>query len=184
MAAPTTPTAAAGNESLAVSRERIAAHDKLWDMIRDIRFGMLTSRSADGVLRSRPLTTQNRALDEDAQGSLWFFVSRASEVASDIADDPLVNVAYADTDKDRYVSIAGSARLVTDVRRAEAMWSVAAKAWFSGGPTDPDLQLVAVRIDAAEYWDVKTNKAVQLLKIARAAATGHPPKMGEHRTLR
>ncbi|MBA2722072.1 MAG: pyridoxamine 5'-phosphate oxidase family protein [Methylibium sp.] len=163
--------------------ERRAAHDKLWDMVRDIRFGMLTSRNADGELRSRPLTTQNRELDSDAQESLWFFVSRSSEVASEIADDPLVNVAFADTDNDRYVSVSGSARLVEDVQRVEALWSAAAKAWFPGGPTDPDLQLVAVKVEGAEYWDVKINKATQLLKMARAAVTGKPPHMGEHRKL-
>lgn len=163
--------------------DRNAAHDKLWDMIRGIRFAMFTSRNADGELRSRPLTTQNRALDSDAQDSLWFFVSRASEVASELADDPLVNVAYADTDNDRYVSVSGSARLVEDAQRVEALWSVTAKAWFPGGPTDPDLQLVAVQVESAEYWDVKTNKATQLLKMARAAVTGKPPHMGEHRKL-
>lgn len=34
------------------------------------------------------------------------------------------------------------------------------------GQTDPDLQLGAVQVESAEYWDVKTNKAAQLHKIA------------------
>ena len=36
---------------------------KLWDMIKDIRFGMLTVRGADGSLYSRPMTTQNGEAD-------------------------------------------------------------------------------------------------------------------------
>ena len=151
---------------------------KLWDMIHGIRFAMLTSRSIEGQLRSRPLTTQNRSLDDDE--SLWFFVSRSSETAADVGCDAAVNLAYADTDNDRYVSIAGSATLVEDPSRNEALWSIPAKAWFPGGPTDPNLQLVGVRIEHAEYWDVKTSKMVQLFKMAKAAATGEPPQIGEH----
>jgi hypothetical protein len=44
---------------------------------------------------------------------------------------------------------------------------------------------VAVLIAEAEYWDVKSNQAVQLFKMAKAAVTGKPPRnMGEHRRVR
>jgi general stress protein 26 len=61
---------------------------------------------------------------------------------------------------------------------------VAAKAWFPGGPDDPNLQLLQVEVERAEYWDVKANKLVQLIKMGAAAATGKPPRMGEHRQVR
>ena len=44
---------------------------KLWDMIKDIKFGMFTHRHTDGRLHSVPLTTQNRSLDEAS--TLYFF---------------------------------------------------------------------------------------------------------------
>ena len=55
-------------------------------------------------------------------------------------------------------------------------------AWFPEGVDDPHLALVKVTIEAAEYWDAELGKMRQLLKMARAAITGHPPKMapGEH----
>ena len=59
-----------------------ARRETLWEMIHGIRFAMLTTRSADGALRSRPLTTQNRSL-EAVDPVLWFFVTRDSEVAAD-----------------------------------------------------------------------------------------------------
>ncbi len=37
------------------------AHAKLWDLIKDTRFGMLVHRHGDGLLHSHPLTTQNKA---------------------------------------------------------------------------------------------------------------------------
>ena len=59
------------------------------------------------------------------------------------------------------------------------------QAWFPGGPTDPDLALIAVLISQADFWDVKSNKAVQLFKMATAAVTGQPPRdMGEHHRVR
>jgi general stress protein 26 len=83
------------------------------------------------------------------------------------------------------VSISGVARVVEDLERKKAMWNTFAQAWFPGGPTDPDLALVAVLIAEAEYWDVNANQAVQLMKMARAAIAGKPPKdMGEHRRVR
>ena len=60
-----------------------------------------------------------------------------------------------------------------------------AKAWLPGGPPDPDLQQLAVRVEHAEFWDVKHGKAVQLLQMAKAAVTGRPPEdMAEHRERR
>jgi hypothetical protein len=41
-----------------------------------------------------------------------------------------------------------------------------------------------VHIEEAEYWNVKENKLLQVLKMAKAAATGtKPKKMGEHAEL-
>ena len=51
--------------------------EQLWDMIKDIRFGMLTHRHSDGTLHSHPLTTMNKKIDET--GTLYFFVARDSE---------------------------------------------------------------------------------------------------------
>lgn len=36
------------------------AHETLWDLIKDIRFGMFTHRNAAGMLHAHPLTTQNK----------------------------------------------------------------------------------------------------------------------------
>ncbi len=48
------------------------AHETLWKLIKDIRFGMLTHRHSNGMLHAHPLTTQNRAIDE--HGELYFFI--------------------------------------------------------------------------------------------------------------
>jgi general stress protein 26 len=154
---------------------------QLWALIQDIRFAMFTTQAGDG-LRSRPLTTQND--DEHRGRELYFFVDADSEVARDATDRPDVNVAYADPDGDRYVSIQGRARRVEDPGLARALWSPMAEAWFDG-PDDPGLAVLAVEMEGAELWNVTDSKATQLFKMARAAvAGGRPGPMGEHREVR
>ena len=157
-------------------------HDKLWELIKDTRFGMLTHRHSDGQLHSHPLTTQNKKVDE--QSTLYFFVPKNGDIVRHVATDPSVNVAYANTDADSYVSVTGSASVLEDQAKKEELFNPAAKAWFPGGATDPNLALLAVRILDAEYWDVDDSKMVQLLKMAKAAVTGQPPQnLGEHKKL-
>ena len=156
---------------------------KLWELIKDIKFAMFTARHGNGHLHSRPMTTQNG--DNDRGAVLWFFMSRKSDPVAALQAAPEVNVAYADPGRDAYVSVSGTARVVEDDAKKQALFSTFAKAWFPGCAADPDLALVAVVISHADYWDVKTNKVMQIFKMAKAAITGTPPTdMGEHGKVR
>lgn len=157
-------------------------HEVLWDLIEDQRFCMLSHRHADGRLHSHPLTTQNKKLEAD--GCLYFFVSRKTEVGQRLQQDGQVNLSYSNPDKDTWVSITGTARVLEDSAKKQELFNPIAKAWFPGGPEDPDLELVEVRVDEAEYWNVKENKLRQLLKMGTAAITGNKPKMGEHEEVK
>jgi hypothetical protein len=66
----------------------------LWQLIKEIRFGLLTHRHPDGKLRSHPLTTQNRSLDPG--DPLYFFVSKKTELGQRLPADGNVCVNYAD----------------------------------------------------------------------------------------
>lgn len=162
-----------------MTTDPVADREKLWGLIKDIRFGMFTSRHGNGHLHSRPMTVQNKQLDADS--CLWFFMSRSNDAVADLASNPGVNVSFADPSDDSYVSVTGNASVVEDQRKKDGLFTIMAKAWFPGGSTDPDLALVRVDIVHAGYWDVKESKIVQLYEIARAAVTAHPPTdMGEH----
>jgi len=157
-----------------------AEPDEVWNLIRSIRFVMFTSRDEGGLLQSRPMTVQSVAQDDE---DLWFFMSRGSDVLAHIAREPRVNVAYADPGADVYVSIAGTAGVVEDAAMKDRLFSPMARAWFPDGPGDPDLALVRVSMLDTEYWIVRENRIVQMLKMARAAVTGTLPSIGEHGTL-
>ena len=156
---------------------------QLWDMIKDIKFGMFTTKHGNGHLHARPMTTQNKSLEAD--DSLWFFMSKSGDPVDDVRGDSTVAVIYADTSDDRYVSVSGRAAIIEDQAKKEQLWSKMAEAWFPGGPTDPDLALVQVEIVHANYWDVKESKIVQLFTMAKAVVTGKPPTdLGEHGEVR
>ncbi len=160
------------------------ARETVWNLIKDIKFAMFTTRHPEnGHLHARPMTTQNSKIDDDR--NLWFFMSKKSDPVTDLADDAMVNVAYADPGKDSYVSITGVASVVEDAGKKQQLWSKATDAWFSGGPSDPDVALVQVRIVHANYWDVKESKVTQLYEMAKATVTGKPPThLGEHAEVR
>ncbi len=156
-------------------------HDLLWHMIKDMRFAMLTHRHADGSLHAHPMTMQNKSLDE--QGMLYFFVARPTEVGQRLRTDGNVNVSFVDPAKDIYVSIAGQAGVQEDLALKQRLFNALDRAWFPGGADDANLELVAVRIQQAEYWDVRESKLTQLFKLATAAVTHSPAHVGDHREL-
>jgi general stress protein 26 len=151
---------------------------KLAGMIKDIQFAMLTTRAADGTLRSRPMTTRS----EDFDGTLWFLTGERTHKTSEIALHPDVNLAYVKVDDNAYVSVSGRAQVLDDRERARALWNPAYRAWFPGGVDDPDLRVLRVDVTGAEYWDSPSSTVVQALGFAKAIFTGqrYEPGEGEH----
>jgi general stress protein 26 len=150
---------------------------RLGELIKDIRIAMLTTVVDDGSLRSRPMATQEQEFD----GDIWFFTQADSPKADDVGHDQQVNVAYAE--KNRYVSVSGTARLVRDKQKMEQLWNPALKAWFPAGLGDPNLALLKISAERAEYWDDSRNKVGNLIELVKALATGKEAEMGENRTI-
>jgi general stress protein 26 len=155
-------------------------YEHVWRLVKDIRFGMLTTKDSDGSLSARPMTTVQKAFD----GTLWFFTSRSSPPAFAIAAQPEVGLQYVDTHRDVYVSLSGEATIEHDRVRMEGLWSPPIQAWFPKGVDDPDLVMLRVDVYRAEYWDVKESKPVQLFKMAKAVMKGERVKnLGEHHSV-
>lgn len=143
---------------------------KLGELIRNIKVAMLTTRNADGTLHSYPMTTQGKRLDRN----LWFFTAASSHKCFEVENDATVNVSYADPTANRYVSVSGRARLVRERDKLEALWSPLMKAWFPKGLDDPELALLQVTIERAEYWDAPSSSAVTMFQLAKSLLTGRP----------
>jgi general stress protein 26 len=141
--------------------------ERLWSLIKDVRYPIVTTHRSDGSLQARPLTMQN--LDADPLGFLWLFAPRDSDQVADLQWDSSVSIVFADPGRGSYVAVFGSASVVEDAGRKRQLWSQEAQSWFAGGPDDPAAALVRVRIIQADCWDVTRNVAEHLFKLDTSA---------------
>jgi general stress protein 26 len=125
------------------------------------------------------VATQKAGFD----GDLWFFTSAASHKAAEIKAHPKVNVSYASQDRNTYVSVSGTATVRRDRGRIDALWSDVLKVYFPNGKDDPDVTLIRVKVETAEYWDGPGSLAGKALSFVLAAVTQDADAMGDNRTL-
>src|SRR6187402_2652810 len=111
---------------------------KLRKLIKSARIAMLTTVASDGRLRSRPMASLKGGFD----GDLWFVTRSATPKTEEIRENQHVNVAYADPEDERFVSISGLASLVRDPKKVDEVWSRRLRSWFPDGKKDPELALI------------------------------------------
>lgn len=150
---------------------------KLRDLIKGIDIAMLTTvDTSDGTLRSRPMSTNG---DIEFDGDLWFFTRASSHKVEEIERSPEVNASFAQPDKQNYVSMSGTAALVTDRDKMKELWTPHLKAWFPEGTEDPDMALLKISVAKAEYWDAPSSLMLHAYGILKATLTGQSPSGGE-----
>ena len=153
---------------------------KFRELIKDIDFCMLTTIDERGDLHSRPMSS-NGEIDDNAD--LWFFTGVSSHKVSEINDTPRVNVSFADPQNHNYISITGRAHLVRDRKKIEELWKPQFQMWFPKGKDDPNVALLRVRAEKAEYWDSPSSTISFALNFVSAIVTGEEPDSGEHKQL-
>ncbi len=130
---------------------------KLVAMIEALEVGMLTTEDKNGHLRSRPMVTQ-RAED----GVLWFLSAKDTPKILEVQKDSEVNLSYADPNNEVYISVSGVASAFQDPAKVRELWSRTAQRWFPGGPDDPSITILKVKITQAEYWDIDKRAMIKL----------------------
>ncbi len=151
---------------------------RLRRMIDKARVAMLTTLSEDQELRARPLHTER--MDDD--GTLWFIVGAASPKLREIyAHGGKACLSYCDPERQNYISLSGTARLVDDPGCKAGLWSATAEIWFPGGRDDPAVGALRFVPERGEYWDGPSSAAGRLLAFARAAMTGDVAGFGTQR---
>jgi general stress protein 26 len=151
---------------------------KLAELITEAKFAMVTTQCEDGSLRSRPLT----ALDTRFDGVIWFIVQADSEVAREIEASTKVNVAYANADEGKFVAVSGSGQVMQDSAKAAELWNPAFEVWFAG-PDDPNLAILRVVAEEADYWDSPSTRVGRLVGFVKALASGDGSALGQRQRL-
>lgn len=152
--------------------------EKIKELTEGIDFCMLTTMDG-GVLRSRPMSTQQADFD----GTLWFFTRDNAHKVDEIEKDDRVAVAYSKPDDSTYLSISGRGSISKDRAKMEELWNPIHKAWFPEGLDDPHLALLKVEVEQAEYWEGSSSTLVQLFGMVKAIATGQEADYGENKKI-
>ncbi|MBI5263216.1 MAG: pyridoxamine 5'-phosphate oxidase family protein [Bradyrhizobium sp.] len=150
--------------------------ERVWDLMKKIGFAMLVTRDGD-KLRARPMA----AYVERDENAVYFLTDARRHKDEEIARDPSVNLSFADTGGQKYVSLTGTAVVSNDRAKIEQLFSTPAKAWWDSAE-DPNIRVLKVTPDDAEFWD-SPGSVISYVKMATAAVTGTRPDLGDNRKV-
>lgn len=163
--------------TIATSNEQL---EKLRELVKDIDFCMLTSVDEDGTLHSRPMSSNGEIEDN---GDVWFFTYASTHKVFEIERNHQVNLSFAAPHKQRYVSMSGKAELVRDRHKMQQLWKPQLKAWFPKELDEPDIALIKVNVEKAEYWDSPSSFLAHTIGLVKAIATGEKASVGENEKI-
>ncbi|MBH8556158.1 pyridoxamine 5'-phosphate oxidase family protein [Nostocaceae cyanobacterium CENA357] len=148
---------------MTTSTDRNQQIQKLRELIADIDCGMLTTVEEDGSLHSCPMSKNGEITSE---GTLWFFIYRSSHKVAEIEHNQQVNVSFSSADQQQYISLSGTAQLVQDRDTMQEKWESKLQTWFPKGLDEPDIALLKVNINKADYWDSRTSFKAQTINLS------------------
>ena len=153
---------------------------KLREIVKAVDICMLTTVDERGGLHSRPMSN-NRDVEFD--GDLWFFTYGSSHKVDEVNRVSKVNASFADIDNQLYASLSGRAQVVRDRAKIEEHWKPELKAWFPEGVDTPDIALLKVTVERAEYWDGSQSWVAHAASLVSSLLTGEPAELGENEKL-
>ena len=153
---------------------------KLREIVKAVDICMLTTVDERGDLHSRPMSN-NRDVEFD--GDLWFFTYGSSHKVDEVGRVPKVNASFADIDNQLYASLTGQAEVVRDRAKIEELWKPELRAWFPEGVNTPDIALLKVTVERAEYWDGSQSLVAHAVSFVSSLVRGEPAQLGENEKI-
>ena len=120
-----------------------------------IDFAMMSTRSADGEIASRPMSNNG---DVEYDGDSYFFTSEDSHTVADIQRDAVVGLTFTGQKHllgkpGLFLAIEGRAELIREKPAIKAHWSKEIDRWFEEGFNTPGVVLIRVTAKRLHYWD-------------------------------
>ena len=160
--------------------------DAFYAQVEEIATAMMTTRRADGHLRSRAMANQKRAAGAD----LWFVTAEGTAKLADIANDPHINLSYYKDSNREWVSVSGIATISKDRAKIHELYEPDWGVWFAkdgdprhGTADDPRIVLIGVQMHAAEFLEVNKSRPVLLYEFVKGWVTGTEPEFGEMKKI-
>lgn len=149
--------------------------EKLHGLLQDFSTAMLITMGGPDSCHARPMAIAK----VDGNTDLWLFTSRDSAKVREIAADSWVQVHCQDGWTNCVVMV-GRAAVVEDRAMIREIWKPSFKSWFLGGAEDPDIVLLHIIGEHAEYWDsTGANSFRYFYQTLKALVTGSTPEIKE-----
>jgi general stress protein 26 len=121
---------------------------------------------------------------------LLFHTNTESGKTDDLAQHKSVNVSFV-TPSGEWASLSGHASIETDRELVRKYYSPGLKAWLGdlgdgkhdGGPEDPRIGIIRVKVNTAQYAVSKRTVVGGLVELAKGVATGESPNVNKLRHI-
>lgn len=157
--------------------------EKLWELIKDVRFAMISHQTETHEIHAQPMTMLNsERMDEDQ--NVYFILKDTNDIVQAVeAGRNQLGLAFSKPSDDIYVSISAHGDTSTDRALIDKLWNPWAENWFDG-KDDPSVRVLVAKAVSAEYWNVTDNKVTHLLKVLKGNITGKTEEPdSEHKRL-
>ena len=154
--------------------------EKLLSIVNRIHVAMMTTTEPDNSMRSRPLATLRTT---GFNGFLWFFITADSPKAAEIDAHHHVNLSYADPVHQYFASVSGLGTIKRDWEKMAELWDPIVKIWCPDGLDDPNLVLLRVSVEKAEYWDASNTPVQRIAAFTKAFTTGDISDIVENKKI-
>jgi general stress protein 26 len=85
-------------------------------------------------------------------GSPWFFAPTDGRLVTELRTDPAAVAAYRAEEGFAFVSVSGRATIETDPELKKRYWLDDLERWFPNGPADPNVALIRLDAEEAQWW--------------------------------
>ena len=115
----------------------------------------------------------------EEEGTIYFLADADSEKVTDIHGKLPVQLTFSNEASNDYLFIAADAQISNDRFKIKELWTPLAKAFWDS-EDDPDIRLIVVSPNHAEFWD-GPGRVAATAKMLFASVTGNKPDMGDNR---
>lgn len=160
----------------------------LSEFMKNCKFSLMTTRDA----KSGNLVSRCMALAGQELGGidLLFHTNTESGKTDDLATDSHINIGFLNNSGE-WASVSGVANIVTDRSLVKKYYASHLKAWMGdlgdgkhdGGPEDPRIGIIRVKMTTAHYSISKKNYVAQMAEVAQGTITGKPASVNRLREI-
>ena len=142
------------------------AEEHFREVLKGFEQAMLVTHSDEIGMHARPMAI---AGSED-DGSVWFISGEDTPKVAELHHDRTTLAVMQSGVKS--LAISGRSELTRDRDKIHALWKETFRAWFEG-KDDPNILLIRLRPEQAEYWDNSGLKGIKFaMKLAAAYVSG------------